>query len=65
MTIANISNVYNDLALAMMRQGKYAESELQLRTNLEHVKNGLGTDCREYLNSTLNLGNALNYQGIL
>jgi len=63
MTMNDMSNVYNDLSIAMMRQGKYKESEIQLRACLQQVKQGLGADSREYLNTTLNLANALNYQG--
>ena len=63
MTMNNMSNVYNDLSIAMMRQGKHKESEVQLRACLQQVKQGLGDDSREYLNTTLNLANALNYQG--
>jgi hypothetical protein len=63
MSMSDMSNVYNDLSIAMMRQGKHSESEIQLRACLEQVKQGLGVDSREYLNTTLNLANALNYQG--
>ena len=63
-SMGDMSNVYNDLSIAMMRQGKYTESEAQLRACLEQVKQSLGTSSREYLATTLNLANALNYQGI-
>jgi len=65
-SIGDMSNVYNDLSIAMMRQGKYTESEAQLRACLEQVKQSkLGSSSREYLATALNLANALNYQGIL
>ena len=64
-SMGDMSNIYNDLSIAMMRQGKYTESEAQLRACLEQVKQSpLGSSSREYLATTLNLANALNYQGI-